>query len=405
MMNHTTKREIALFIFMLLNVFVVKAQFTSSNSFMRKAIVSYQRDDKGYYQKVTDKTLDIVDDIVTSYAYNKDTQTLYVLTSNCNSAIILNKDYAKIFKKMKMIPHLDDEKLEEAIQNANNKLDDKYTKLNILWAKHLKDSIDKARADSIEMAKQYKLKAAKHNKELEDYRKNHLWNLAPIKGYELPCALCDEKYTGDTVWCTSIKNDSIFYVNKNNGKLGLSYMTLHACKIPDDLAKDPEFLYHYEAYKDSLSKDTIFNSSNIADINSIQYLKYIKQLKHIAPYGYFESWGWDNEYSMVTFNFEYTNTYVKTIRYIDVYFKITNDVDDVRLTGCFRGTGPLKQFVSATWKWDSSSYFTSGDASNMSISKVIITYMNGTKKVLTGRLLQFNNEEDSEDAFDSSEEE
>lgn len=405
MMNHTTKREIALFIFMLLNIFVAKAQFTSSNSFMRKAIISYQRDDKGYYQKVTDKTLDIVDDIVTSYAYNKDTQTVYVLTNNCNCAITLNKDYAKIFKKMKMIPHLDDEKLEEAIQNANNKLDDKYTKLNILWAKHLKDSIDKAKADSIEMAKQYKLKAAKYNKELEDYRKNHLWNLAPIKGYELPCALCDEKYTGDTVWCTSIKNDSIFYVNKNNGKLGLSYMTLHACKIPDDLAKDPEFLYHYEAYKDSLSKDTIFNSSNIADINSIQYLKYIKQLKHIAPYGYFESWGWDNEYSMVTFNFEYTNTYVKTIRYIDVYFKITNDVDDVRLTGCFRGTGPLKQFVSATWKWDSSSYFTSGDASNMSISKVIITYMNGTKKVLTGRLLQFNNEEDSEDAFDSSEEE
>ena len=41
----------------------------------------------------------------------------------------------------------------------------------------------------------------------------------------------------------------------------------------------------------------------------------------------------------------------------------------------------------------------------MSINKVIITYMNGTKKVLTGRLLQFNEDEDSEGAFDTSENE
>ena len=41
MKNYTIKREIALLIFMLLNVFVANAQFTSSNSFMRKAIISY----------------------------------------------------------------------------------------------------------------------------------------------------------------------------------------------------------------------------------------------------------------------------------------------------------------------------------------------------------------------------
>lgn len=390
---------------MLLNVFVANAQFTSSNSFMRKAIISYEKDNNGYYQKVTDKMLDIVDGIVSNYAYNKDTQTLYVLTSNSNCAVTLNKDYAKIVNKMKLIPHLDDDKLETAIQNANKALNDKYAEINILWTKHLKDSIDKAKADSIEMAKQDKLQVAKHNKDIEDYRKKHLWCFAPIKGQELPCAFCDEKYTGDSVLCTSIKNDSIFYVTNNEGKLGLSYITLHACKIPYNLAKDPSFLYHYEANKDSLSNDTIFDSSNITNVNSIYYSNYIKQLKQIAPYGYFENWEWSNKYSMITFNFEYTNTYVKTIRYIDVYFKITNDVDDIRSTGHFRGTGPVKQLESATWKWDSSSYFTSGDASNMSINKVIITYMNGTKKVLTGRLLQFNEDEDSEGAFDTSENE
>lgn len=106
---------------------------------------------------------------------------------------------------------------------------------------------------------------------------------------------------------------------------------------------------------------------------------------------------------MITFNFEYTNTYTKTIRYIDIYFKITNDVNDVRSVGHFRGTGPVKVFNSASWEWDSSSYFTYGDASNMEITKAIITYMNGTKKVLTGRLLQFNDDADSQDASDSSE--
>lgn len=403
MKNHTTKREIALLIFMLLNVFVANAQFTNSNSFMRKAIISYQRDDKGYYQKVTDKTLDIVDNIVCNYAYNKHTRTLYVLTRNSNCAVTFDKNEAKYVNKVELIPHLDGEKLDTIIANANTALSNSYAEINILWAKHVKDSIDKAKVDSIEMAKQYKLKISKHNKEIKDYRKKHLWYIAPIKGQELTCALCDEKYTGDSVWCESIKNDSIFYITNTKGKLGLTYMTLHVCKIPDDLAKDSSFLYHYEANKDSLSNDTIFNSSNIAGINAIEYLKYCKKINQIAPYGYFENWGWSNRFSMVTFNFEYTNTYVKTIRYIDVYFKITNDVDDVRLTGCFRGTGPVKQDYSSTWKWDSSNYITSGDASNMSISKVIITYMNGTKKVLTGRLLQFNNDEDSEDPFDTNE--
>lgn len=141
MMKYTTKREIALLIFMLLNIFVAKAQFTSSNSFMRKAIVSYQRDDKGYYQKVTDKTLDIVDNILCNYAYNKHTRTVYVLTCNSNCAVTFDKNEAKYVNKVKLIPHLDGEKLETIIENANTALSNRYAEINILWAKHVKDSI------------------------------------------------------------------------------------------------------------------------------------------------------------------------------------------------------------------------------------------------------------------------
>lgn len=93
---------------------------------------------------------------------------------------------------------------------------------------------------------------------------------------------------------------------------------------------------------------------------------------------------------MVTFNIRYTNTNSKTIKYLTVYFKITNDVGDIRKTGYFQGTGPLKEGETASWDWDSSSYFTAGDASNMSITKIVLTYMNGTKQVVAGKYLRFN---------------
>lgn len=121
--------------------------------------------------------------------------------------------------------------------------------------------------------------------------------------------------------------------------------------------------------------------------------KYEKNIKRIAPYGYFDGWGWDDEYSMLTFNFRYVNTNSKTIKYITVYFKVTNDVGDVRRTGYFKGTGLLKEGESASWDWDSSSYFVAGDASKMRITKVVITWMNGKQQVVTGQYLQFNSKD------------
>ena len=112
-------------------------------------------------------------------------------------------------------------------------------------------------------------------------------------------------------------------------------------------------------------------------------------MKKKAPYGFFKSWGWNDEYSCLSFNFNYMNTNAKTIKYIDVYFRVTNGVCDVRKTGHFQGTGPLAEFESASWEWDTSGYYVAGDASEMNITKVILTFINGTKKVLTGNLLVF----------------
>lgn len=149
-------------------------------------------------------------------------------------------------------------------------------------------------------------------------------------------------------------------------------------------------MYHYEVYKDSLTDDSIDYKKFVYIEGYKYYEDYLARLKKTAPYGYINEWSWNDEYSMVTFNIRYTNTNAKTIKYITVYFKITNDVNDVRCTGYFKGTGPLKEGETASWNWDSSSYFTAGDSSNMSITKIVLTYMNGTKQVVSGKYLRFN---------------
>jgi hypothetical protein len=126
---------------------------------------------------------------------------------------------------------------------------------------------------------------------------------------------------------------------------------------------------------------------------------YTRQLQKIAPYGYIEKWGWGVKDSTIILNFKYTNTSEKTIRYIDIYFKTTNAAKEIRCVGNFRGTGPIKEFHTANWKWDSSSYHTTKDTKSMGITKLIITDMNGTKKVLIDDQLQVNGEDDSQELF------
>lgn len=366
------------------------AQYTLYNSFIRKALVSYQRDSKGFYERKTDQMLDMVTGVESNYAYDKKAQNLYVLTENSNVVVTLNKDYAKIIKKNSSIPQLKDEELKAEVERHSKMLDAKFKKLNEQWTKHLQDSINRVREDSIKAAKEYEAMLAAANKKFETYRNTHNYHSVPTNNISLSCAFCDESISEDTLYTIGIKNDTIYYFTRKEGDLDLAYLEAHASAIPRRLADFDGYRYHYKVFRDSLTKDSIDYHDMTLDLGNYFYDQYVSKLKKEAPYGYFDSWGWDDEYSMVTFNFRYVNTNPKTIKYITVYFKITNGVGDVRKTGYFQGTGPLKCGESASWDWDSSSYYVAGDASNMSITKVVITYMNGTKQVVSGRYLRFN---------------
>ena len=77
---------------MMLVCLAIHAQFSSENSFMRKEIVSYTKNDKGFYVKTENKMTDVVNGVVENYAYDKKAQNLYVLTETSNVVVTLTKD-------------------------------------------------------------------------------------------------------------------------------------------------------------------------------------------------------------------------------------------------------------------------------------------------------------------------
>ena len=283
----------------------VHAQFSISNSTQRRVIVAYELGSDGYYKRVTKKSVERVDNIVGSYAYDKKAQNLYVITPSSNIVITLTKDYAKIIKKNKSIPQVAEEELDVLVQKYSKQLDDKYTALNETRTKHIQDSIAKAKADSIEIVKLKEERLAKLKKERSDYMETHNWRMVPTGNKSLYCDECEKSFSEDSLFTIGIKNDTIYYFTRTDGRLGYTYITGHKSELSQSLKEYSPFRYHYEIFKDSLT-DESEDYDMITSELSYHYLdEYVKRLKKRAPYGFFTDWGWDSEYSCISFHFNY----------------------------------------------------------------------------------------------------
>ena len=75
-----------LFFALLLFSVVARGQYTSENSFMRKALVVYHKDSEGFYQCDENVMVESVQNITSVYAYDKKANKLFVRT-----IIALNK--------------------------------------------------------------------------------------------------------------------------------------------------------------------------------------------------------------------------------------------------------------------------------------------------------------------------
>lgn len=383
--------------------------FNQYNSASRTAMVFYAPDAQGFYHKQTNISVNNVDNIEAQYAFDKKNKKLYVATAYGNYVIELTESKAKLVKKDKSIPQIKDKDIEALVISVNNSLDAKFVQFNLQREQFIADSIESAkeqeRLAAIEKARLDSIENANKQAEINRYRAAHDWYWLPIKkksSYRyssstetvpLECALCDKKissYSTDSIYVRAINNDTIYSWERKPGFLGYSPIEVHAYKIPSDLKSSEYYIRHLEAYKDSLTADTSYCKDVAEYLNSYSMVTFIEKVTKEAPYGFFKDWGWDDEYSSISFHFNYMNLNKRTIKYIDVYWKVTNDVGDLRKTGHFKGTGPLEQYESASWNWDYSSYYVAGDASNMNITKVIITYMNGQQQVLTGKQIKFD---------------
>ena len=386
------KKILQLTIYMLWTFTFVHAQkYNADNSLSRVALVYYYEDENGFYQKKENVNLQEVFAIVSSYGYNKKTHELYLITNRANCVITLTDNFANFMKKEKRVPFLKGKELEDAISQHSNELSERFNRLNTLRKKHIEDSIAKAKADSIEKARADSLKQVENKKKQDIYRKEHSWHWLPIERNRLYCILCDDVMTGkDSVFINGIVNDTIYYMELKEGVLDQNFLRSHVIPVPNNLKKSEKYLFHIETYRDSIMYKSYLTPEFMEYFNAEGYIKYIEEVKKEAPYGFVESWGWDDKYSQVTMYLKYTNTNKKTIKYIDVYFRITNDVGDVRKTGVFKGTGPIGELESGSWDWDSSRYYVAGDASNMLITQIVLTYMDGTKKTLSKGQIKYN---------------
>lgn len=381
---------VALFIAQLL----LAQRYDSSNSISIEALVSYKKDKNGFYTKVENERIPYIisSHIIERYAFNKKRSELYVLLEDKNCVITLNKSTANEAKKNKGYRQLDGIKLQETIEQVNQQLADKYSRLNELRQNFINDSLRQAKIDSIRRHVEDSIRLVNERIKADEYRASHHWSIVPIPSIpgNMQCVICDDRIKGGNTIVYKINKDSIYWSDETYSHLGISYRELHVGIKPSSYDKDPSYKYHVEVFKDSLeTKFPELNIDIVKGLNSRSFLEYVNELKKEAPYGFFLDWGWNEDYSNVSFNFKYMNTNSKTIKYIDVYWAISNAVGDVRKTGHFKGTGPLEFMESASWDWDRSSYYVSGDASKMNITKVIITYMDGTVVTIPKNKLRF----------------
>ncbi|MBR5102700.1 MAG: hypothetical protein IK092_06205, partial [Muribaculaceae bacterium] len=283
------------------------------------------------------------------------------------------------------------------VLSVNEAIDERFMKINKKRQKNIEDSISREKERVRQMEIQDSIVKENEQRRLIKYREQHDWHWLPIRKSDgttvtLKCALCDKttSYKDDAFKIITINNDTAYSMEVKSGFLDNVYLVFHCFEIPNELRTSDDYITYKTVFADSLALKPEYNKEFVEQLNNYSFYEYIEQLKKEVPYGFFNSWGWDDEYSTISFNFNYMNLNKRTIKYIDVYWKVTNDVGDVRKTGHFKGTGPLEQYESASWNWDYSSYFVAGDASNMKITKVIITYMNGQQQVLTGNKIKFN---------------
>ncbi len=324
------------------------------------------------------------------YCYDNDNNIFYYYTDNTIGFYNPNQiNYINFIRNCMKRANVKKVKEKEAIfltENVLKGMKERYRRKNDSISECKRIEREKFVRDSIETAQ-------RKEKEQEEYRKSHDWgDLSMSKSYELKCEFCDISHRVKDYSVLSISADTLYYLldEPDMSYLGINNVWVHYSILTRDFKNDERFRDYINIWQDSIANNNRFNNQRVSVFNIIQYNKFKDKIYSIAPNGFLQRWGWElNSAQGIEPFFCFFNSSKKTIKYVDLYFSIYNDVGDRcylkyerSYIGKVRGVGPVEPFEAGSWYWDRATHYTSGDASEMRIVKLVITYMDGTTKTL-----------------------
>ena len=224
------------------------------------------------------------------------------------------------------------------------------------------------------------------------------WHNLKLQSLEnIFCVNCEKWHCEKEITILSINSDTIYWISKSPEysiiHIGEIYAPIHYGVISFGLKNNNTFKNYMEIWRDSIKNSIKLTNEKAFDMNLIHYIEFKNNVHKKAPNGFIDGWGWNlNSVDGVEPHFSYYNTSYKVIKYIDFYFSIYNPVGDKCLLkfpstyiGKVRGVGPVEPWDGGSWAWDRATHYTSADASEMRIVKIVIYYMDGTIKTLMGK--------------------
>ena len=333
------------------------------------------------------------------YCYDNSNNIFYYYTDNTIG--FYNPNHSQYIKFMKdcmkqgNVKKVKDSEAKLLTENILKGMHEKFRRKNDSISECKRIAREKFVKDSIETAQ-------RKMKEQEEYRKNHDWrDLSMSKHYFLQCDFCDESHFVKDYDVFAICADTLYYFQKVSdiNLLGIKHFGIHYSSLTEDFKKDKNFIEYVNTWRDSIAKYNDFiNNKQAAILNIVRYNEFKNKVYETAPNGFMLKWGWElNSAEGIEPYFSYFNSSKKTVKYVDLFFSVYNAVGDrcyliydKSNVGKIRGVGPVEPFDSGSWKWERATHYTTPDASELRIVKLVITYMDGTTKTLPRNMILFD---------------
>ena len=375
------KRKLLTALF-LLSALSSMAQFDNQNSFVRKTILAYEMGSDGYYHKKEGALVDLVTNVISTYAFDKKSNNLYVQTENGNYQVVLNKEWVKIYKQSKLAPIIDEKDIDAEVQRVSRMIEERFESLNAARTKHLRDSAEQVRRDSLEKIRQDSIRKAFQLAVDTRYREMHDWHELPTNKIGLECLICGHHIYEDAIYCEGIIGDTIYYSAETKGVMEANYKLMHCAQLNPRLKTDTKYNYHLKIFKDSLNSQTFLTPDYIKAYNDKTYAQYGSAISTKAPYGYVESWGYDFMDDHLVFDFTYVNTYKRAIKQIEIYCNIMDPAGNVKKVSRLKATGPVEPMGKKSWTWNDDSNPIPNLATDLNIAKIVVSFKDGKTKTL-----------------------